>query len=229
MVEESRKRCQLSHRALAWAGRLRAGLSGQTAWPLVCRFPTVGVKVSERSDGWLREAYFGQVLRRPPARDARVRPVSTRPRRPPSPVLPGARVRASWRSQRVSSSQREAVERSRDAPRDRRHPGGARQAASRTDAASRPDADERLRLRQPSVEARRLRHHAASERHARDHGADHERPDRAERHSRRRRAEVAGTRRRLSGRAVARDADSRGCAVTRVDTRRAGTGAAAIT
>ena len=55
-------------------------------------------------------------------------------------------------------------------------------------------------------QARRLRHRPAAERPARHHRAHDERADGAERHPRRRRAEVAGARRRLSGRAAAGDA-----------------------
>ena len=57
------------------------------------------------------------------------------------------------------------------------------------------------------AEARRLRHRAAAERHARHHRAHDEPDDRAERPARSRRAQVAGARRRLPGGAAAGDAD----------------------
>ena len=97
--------------------------------------------------------------------------------------------------------------RSRRAARDRRHPRGARQAAPRPGAPSRPHAAERLRLRRPAPEARRLRHRPSAERSPRHHRAHDERADGAERHPRARRPEVAGARRRLSGGAAAGDAD----------------------
>ena len=168
----------------------------------------VCIKVSASIDGWLREAYFGQLLDGHP-RAIRVFDRSRCPGRPGrrhAALRAGARVRAARRPQRVPAARRARLVRSGGPPRDRRHPAGPRQAASRPAAPSRPHAAERLRLRRTPAEARRLRHRAAAERSPRHHGADDERAHGAERHPRRRGAQVAGARRRLPGRPAAGDA-----------------------
>ena len=53
----------LPHRAAARRGRVRPGLSRPAARALVASSPqVVCIKASQRIDGWLREAYFGQLL-----------------------------------------------------------------------------------------------------------------------------------------------------------------------
>ena len=101
--------------------------------------------------------------RRPPARHPRLRRVPAVARPTAGALLPRAGVRAPRRSQRASCiATASGWPESDGAPRDRRHPGGARQAASRPAAASRPDAAQRLRLRRPAPQARRLRHRPSS-------------------------------------------------------------------
>ena len=111
------------------------------------------IKVSRRIDGWLREAYFGQLLDEHP-RAIRVFdafPVTASAR---SILYCLALEYAQYgRSQRVPQAQRSPVGGIDRASRDRRRPRRAREAASRTDAPPRSHADERLRLRQPSSQA----------------------------------------------------------------------------
>ena len=69
----------------------------------------VCIKVSARIDGWLREAYFGQLLDGHPAGDPRLRHVSADARRRTGAVLPHARVRATRRPERVPLPRRQGV------------------------------------------------------------------------------------------------------------------------
>ncbi len=153
---------------------------------------TICIKVSRHIDGWLREAYFGQIL---DAHPRAIRVFDTFPLLRPSaarPVLPGPRVRTARRPADLPAPQPRGLARGQDAPRDRRHPAGARQAPPRPDPAPRPDAAQRLRLRPPRAEARRLRHRAAPERPARGHRAHAQPAPGAERDHRAHRPEVAG-------------------------------------
>ncbi len=164
------------------------------------------IKASEHIDGWLREAYFGQLLDEHP-RAIRVFDAFPllRPGRA-GPLLPGPRVRRPGRPARVSPPHGQGVARDHGAARDRRDPGGARQAPPRPDAPPRPHPHERVRLRRPAPEARGLRDRPPAERSAGDHRAHPEPAGRSERHPRGGGAEVAGARRRLSGGAAPGDA-----------------------
>ena len=126
----------------------------------------VCVKASRSIDGWLREAYFGQVLDGHP-RAIRVYDVFPLMTPQGRALLPGPRVREPGRPARVPPPLGHGLAGDHGAARDRRHPAGARQAAPRPDAAPRPHADERVRVRPPLPEARRLRHRAPAERPAR--------------------------------------------------------------
>ena len=93
---------------------------------------TVCIKVSARIDGWLREAYFGQLLDGHP-RAIRVFDAF------PLMRADGAACSTAWRSstrarrsQRVPRTRRQGLDGDDRAPRDRRHPRGA--AASCTAA-----------------------------------------------------------------------------------------------
>ena len=167
------------------------------------------IKVSTRIDGWLREAYFGQLLDEHP-RAIRIFDTFPLLGGGPGALLPRPRVRAFRRSERLPAAPCRRLAGEDRPARDRGNPRRARQAAPRPAAPSRPDAAERLRLRRPSAQARRLRHRAAAERSPRHHCADDERADGAQRHSGRSRAEVAGARRCLPGRPAAGHADQGG-------------------
>ena len=168
--------------------------------------PVVCIKVSEHIDGWLREAYFGQLLDGHPRAIRVYRHVPADEGGGAGPVLPRPGVRASRRPQGLPSTDGQGVAGNHGAPRDRGHPPGARKAAPRADAPPRPHAPERVRLRGQEPEAGGFRHRPAAERSARDHRAHHECVDGPERHPRGRGPEVAGARRRLPGGAVAGDA-----------------------
>ena len=152
----------------------------------------VGIKVSDRMDGWVREAYFGQLL------DGHPRAIRLYDAFPL--VRPGGQVLyclaleyarhgdLSTALQRGAKGWTEAAARREIAG----HPPGARHAAPRTDAPPRPDPDERVRLRRTPPEARRLRHRPPAAEQPRHHRAHAEPVDGAERLPRGRRAEVAG-------------------------------------
>ena len=143
------------------------------------------IKVSTHIDGWLREAYFGQLLDDHPRA---IRVFDTFPvMHGGEPVLYCLALEYA-RHGDLSAFLRARPKRwseSHGATRDRRHPRSARQAASRPDAAPRSDPDERLRVRKPPPQARRLRHRPAAERSAWHHRQDDEYADRAERDPRR--------------------------------------------
>ena len=165
------------------------------------------IKVSTRIDGWLREAYFGQLLDGHPRAIRVFDAFPAAPSRRRRPLLSRPRIRTPRRPERASPARIRRLARTHDPARDRGHPRSARQAASRPVAAPRSHAAQRLRLRRGAAQARRLRHRPAAERSPRHHRADDERAHRAERHPRRRRAEVAGARRRVPGRPADRHAD----------------------
>ena len=81
-------------------GRLRPGLPGPAARPLARRSRVVCIKASRRIDGWLREAYFGQVLDGQP-RAIRVYDAFPLPTKDGLALLPRARVREPRRPARV--------------------------------------------------------------------------------------------------------------------------------
>ena len=90
------------------------------------------IKVSTRIDGWLREAYFGQLLDEHPRA---IRIFDAFPLLAPAdagPLLPGARVRALRRPERVSAPARRAAGRS--GPRAARSPASSKCSASCTAA-----------------------------------------------------------------------------------------------
>ena len=128
------------------------------------------------------------------ARDPDLRHVSLAGAKRAGLLLSRTRICAAWRSERLSRAQHAHVGRVHRAPRNCRHPAGARETASGPAAPPRPHAVERLRLRRPASEAWRLRHRPAAKRPARRDRAHAESPDGAERHLRRRGAQVAGTR-----------------------------------
>ena len=188
----------------------RAG-SARSTWPggwapssvvpaVVC------IKVSERIDGWVREAYFGQLLDGHPRA---IRVFDT------FPLLGNGRrvlyclvleyashgdLRAFLR--RTGKRWPETVA--------RREIAGILQVLGKLHRgpapAPRPHAVERVRVRGPLPEAGRLRHRAPAERPARD-GRRHPEPAHgAQRHHRGRRPQVAGPRRRVPGGPAAGDA-----------------------
>ena len=102
--------------------------------------PVVAIKASGHIDGWLREAYFGQLL------DGHSRAIRVFDRFPlvaggrQRPLLSRARVRAARRPARVPRAHRQGLD--RDGPRGARSPGCSRCSASCT-AASRSTATSR--------------------------------------------------------------------------------------
>ena len=172
---------------------------------------TVCIKVSRRIEAWIREAYFGQLLDGHPRAIAIYDAfVVMRADGTPLYCLALEYARQGDLSAFLQRNRRKWKETIAQA-RDRRHPAGARPAPSRAAAPSRPDAAQRLRLRQHPPQARRLRHRPRAEEQARHHRAHAEPADGAERHLRRRGPEVAGARRRVSGRAAAGHADQGRC------------------
>ena len=151
---------------------------------------------------------FRPTPRRTPSRDSRVRsiPVDARQRR--GALLPGARVRASRRSRAPSSRMP-----GRDGPKRlaRREIAGILEVLGKLHRGQMLHRDltplnvfvcdgRRLKLGDFGI----VRQQSDTPWH---HRAHHERVDRAERHPRTRRPEVAGARRRVSGRTAAGNAD----------------------
>ena len=167
----------------------------------------VCIKVSPHIDGWLREAYFGQLLDGPSARHPRVRRLPARAARRPGALLPGAGVRAPRRPQRVPRARRRRAGPSATA---RREIAGILQVLGKLHRGQMLHRD----LTPMNVfvcDGRRLK--------LGDFGIVRQQSDRrgitartlnpldgAERHPRGRGAEVAGARRRLPGGAAAGDA-----------------------
>ena len=88
----------------------------------------VAIKASEQMDGWLREAYFGQLLDGSLPRDPRLRRVSPDARGRQRPLLSRARVREARRPARpISSAPGRGGPRR---PRGARSPGFSRSSAS---------------------------------------------------------------------------------------------------
>ena len=152
--QPARRGCAIGSNACsARAGSARSISPGAWAARRTCP-AIVCIKVSERIDGWLREAYFGQLLDGHPRA---IRVFDAFPLlRPDGRVLYCLALEYARHGDlraflhRTGKGWPEAVR----APRDRGHPRGARQAAPRPDAAPRPHADERVRVRGPPPEAR---------------------------------------------------------------------------
>ena len=151
------------------------------------------IKVSTRIDGWLREAYFGQLLDEHP-RAIRLFDAF--------PLLEGTRrvlyclaieYARHGDLERLAPARWQAAGREHGAPRDCRHPRSARQAPSRADAAPGSHAAEHLRLRGRQASSSATSGSSGSRATAAgSRRGTLERVDRSQRHSRRRRAEMAG-------------------------------------
>ena len=143
------------------------------------------IKVSAHIDGWLREAYFGQLL------DGHPRAIRIFDRFPlardDGQMLYCLALEYARHGDLSAHLLHEGKAYSEAAA--RREIAGILQVLgklhSRPDAAPRPDAAERVRLRGPQAEARRLRHRAPAERSSRHHRPHDEPVHRAERHPRR--------------------------------------------
>ena len=176
---------------------LGAGGFGQVYLAERARFarlvpPTVCIKASEHIDGWLREAYFGQLLDGHPRA---IRLYDTFPlMRDNGRVLYCLAIEYARHGDLRAYLKRTGKGwRGGGRPaRDRGRPRGAGQAPSRPDAAPGPHAAERVRVRGPEPQARRLRDRPPAERRPRHHRAHAQRADRARRDP--------GRRRRPSGR-----------------------------
>ena len=196
----------LPDRSPARRRRIRSGLSGHARRPIGDRASN-GVHQGERRiDGWLREAYFGQLLDGHPRA---IRVFDTFPLVAPT----GACCTASRWIRAVRRSEPFLPRRAARAgprQRSRREIAGILEVLGKLHRGQLLHRDltpmnvfvcdeHRLKLGDFGIVA-------STERSARDHRPHDERADRAERDPRGRRAEMAGARRRLSGRAAAGDA-----------------------
>ncbi len=148
----------------------RGGSADPTLVPdVVC------IKVSRHIDGWLREAYFGRLLDGHPRA---IRVFDAFPLMASDRAVLYCLALEYARHGDLSAFLRRDDRQWTEAA-TRREIAGILEVLGKLHrgqtAAPRPDAAQRLRLRQPPPQARRLRHRPAAERPARDHGPHDER------------------------------------------------------
>ena len=180
---------------------------------------TVCVKVSTLLDGWLREAYFGQLLQDHPRA---VRVFDTFPvMRSSGHVLYCLALEYAPHGDLSAFLARHSKRWNEAAV--RREIAGILHVLGKLHRGQLLHRDltplERLRLRRPSPQARRLRHRPPAERSAWRHRAHAQPADGAQRHLRRRGAEVAGARRCVSGGAAPGNAREGRCHASRAHAR----------